>query len=126
MTEHMPDAATLEKVRNSPPGPIVLLNLLKYREEGGREAFGRYGGVTAPLIQDAGGQVLFGGKAGAVLTGSNTEWDDVLVVRFPSAEKFLGMIESETYTGQAAPIRAEALEATLWMAVHPFPGFEGT
>ena len=36
------------------------------------------------------------------------------------------MIESETYTAEAAPIRAEALEATLWLAMYPFPGFEGS
>ena len=45
-------------------------------------------------------------------------------MRFPSAEKFLSMIESDTYTGDAAAIRAEALEATVWMAMHPLPGFE--
>ena len=121
----MPDAETLDHLRNGPAGPVVLLNLLKYREPDGREAFGRYGQITSSLINEAGGQLIFGGKAGAALTGTDTEWDDVLVVRFPSSERFLAMIESETYTGQAAPIRAEALEATLWLPVHPFPGFEG-
>ncbi len=122
----MPDAAILEQLRNeSPEGPIVLLNLLKYREPGGRDAFQRYGAITAGLIGEAGGQLIFAGTAGPVLTGSDVAWDDVLIVRFPSAEKFLAMIEGETYTGEAAPIRAEALDATLWMAMNPFPGFEG-
>ena len=124
MTEHMPDRETLERIRNdSPEGPIVLLNLIKYRE-GGRDAFQRYGAITGTLIGEAGGKLIFAGKAGPVLTGSDVAWDDVLIVRFPSAEKFLGMIESDTYTQEAAPIRAGALEATLWMAMNPFPGFE--
>jgi uncharacterized protein (DUF1330 family) len=122
---HMPDAETLERLRNAPAGPIVVLNLLKYREPGGRDAFARYGQITGPLIGEARGRVLFGGKAVAALTGTDIEWDDVLILRFPSAQLFLAMIESETYTAQAAPIRAEALEATLWLAMHPFPGFEG-
>lgn len=122
---HMPDAATLGRLREAPDGPLVLLNLLKYREPGGRNAFARYGQVTGPLIAEAGGQVIFGGRAGVALTGTDVSWDDVLIVRFPSPKRFLAMIESETYTGTAAPIRAEALEATLWLAMHPFPGFEG-
>jgi len=126
MTEHMPTKETLDRIRNgSPEGPIVLLNLLKYRAPGGREAMTRYGAITAGLIGEAGGELIFGGKAGPVLTGSDTDWDDVLIVRFPSAAHFLAMIEGDTYTKQAAPIRAEALEATVWMAMHPFEGFEG-
>ena len=125
MTAHMPDEETLERIRNSGDGPIVLLNLLKYREPGGRDAFGRYGRITGPLIAEARGKLIFAGKAGAVLTGLDSEYDDVLIVRFPNAERFLSMIEGQTYTQQAAPIREEALEATVWMAMHPFPGFEG-
>ena len=122
---HMPDPLTLERIRNdSDGGPIFLLNLLKYREPAGREAFARYAPITGPLIAEAGGALKFGGKAGPVLTGSDTDWDDVLILRFPSGARFLEMIESETYTGEAAPIRAEALAATLWMAMHPFPSFE--
>ena len=127
MTLHMPGAEALERLRDdSPDGPIMMLNLLKYREPGGREAFGRYGKITAPLLANAGGQVVFAGVAGPVLTGSDVAWDDVAIVRFPSALHFLGMVESETYTGQAAPLRAEALEATLWMAVNPHAPFAGS
>lgn len=126
-TPHMPDAATLEALRNAPAGPVVLLNLLRYRQPAGREAMARYGSITGSLIADAGGRVVFGGAAGAVLASADGsgEWDDVLLVRFPNAQRFLDMITSATYTEQAAPIRAEALEGTLWMAMHPFPGFEG-
>lgn len=121
---HMPDASTLERLRNqSPEGPVVMLNLLKYAEPGGREAFGRYGQITGKLIAESEGQMILGGRAGPVLTGSDVEWDDVLIVRFPSAGHFLRMIESRTYQDEAAPIRAEALEATVWMAMHPFDAF---
>jgi len=121
---HMPSAETLERLRrDTPDGPVVLLNLLSYREPGGREAFVRYSQITGPLIAGSGGSVLFGGRAGLVLTGSDVEWDDVLLVSFPTIDHFLGMIESDTYTEKAAPIRAEALKATLWMAIEPFPGY---
>ena len=60
----------------------------------------------------------------AVLTGHEADCDDVLIVRFPDAKRFLATIDSETDTRRAAPIRAEALEATVRMAMHPFRGFE--
>jgi uncharacterized protein (DUF1330 family) len=127
MTQHMPDPSTLERLREGASGgPIVLLNLLRYHTPGGREAFARYSQITGPLITESGGEVIFAGKAGPVLTGSETDWDDALLVRFPSAERFLSMIESDTYTREAAPIRAEALAATLWMAIEPFPPFAGS
>jgi uncharacterized protein (DUF1330 family) len=120
----MPTPETLARLRReAPDGPAVFLNLLCYRKPGGREAFARYGQITGPLIAAAEGRVIFGGRGAGVLAGSDVEWDDVLLVRFPSVDHFLRMIESETYTEQAAPIRAEALETTLWMAIHPFPGF---
>lgn len=122
---HMPDAETLDRLRRAPDAPIVLLNLLQYRADGGREAFARYGAITGPLIGRVGGVPIFIGKAGAVLTGTDVAWDDVIIVRFPSPAKFLEMIESDTYQNEAAPIRAEALEATLWMAMDPAPAFAG-
>jgi uncharacterized protein (DUF1330 family) len=123
----MPDDATLARLRNaSLDGPVVMLNLLRYREPGGREAFARYGAITGPLIERSQGRLLYGGTAGPELAGPGPDpgWHDVLLVRFPSARHFLDMIESETYQQQAAPIRAEALEATVWLTTHPMPGFD--
>lgn len=128
-TQHMPDADTLDALRRAPDAPVVMLNLVRYRRPDGRERFQDYGAITGPLIAKAGGRIFFGGRAGPTLSGSlsgsKTEWDDVLLVRFPNPARFLAMIEGDTYRNEAAPIRAEALEATLWMTVHPFPGFEG-
>jgi len=124
-TAHMPDAATLEALRSrSPDGPVVMLNLLKYREPGGREAFARYGAITGGLIQQAEGQLIYGGTGGPGLTGTDIAWDDILIVRFPTARQFLAMIESDPYQNQAAPLRAEALEATVWLTTYPMAGFE--
>jgi len=122
---HYPSRETIERLRReAPEGPVVLLNLLAYREPGGREAFGRYGQITGPLIAGSGGTILCGGRAGLVLTGADVVWDDVLRVRFPSIDHCLRMIESDAYVEQAAPIRAEALRATIWMAIEPFAGFD--
>lgn len=121
---HMPNLAARDQLRET-AGPVVMLNLLKYRQPGGRDAFNRYGAVTGPLIVKAEGEVLFAGRALVGLAGADVDWDDVLIVRFPSAAHFLEMIESDTYTGTAAPIRHEALEATVWVAMQAFADANG-
>ena len=122
--QFMPDAAVLEQLRAAPEAPIVLLNLLAYRTPGGRDAFARYSAISGPLILEAGAKVIYGGRAGPVLTGSDVAWDDVLILRFPTPAKFLAMIAGDVYVQQAAPIRAEAFTAAIWLASFPFPGFE--
>lgn len=94
-------------------GPVVMLNLLKFREiadysaspelaqtsEGtGAEAYRLYMKAVAPLLHAAGGEVLFQGKAGAYLIGPEAEsWDLVLVVKHASVQKFMAFAQDEAY-----------------------------
>lgn len=122
MSDLTPDATTLERLRSEArPGPITLLNLLQFRQPGGREAFLRYGAVSGPLVVAAGGEPVLAGEAGTVLAGQGG-WDTVIAIRFPDVESFVRMIQSERYQRDAVPLRAEALERTLWMAVQPGQG----
>ena len=46
-----PSAAEVEVLRDQVgEGPVIILNLLKYREPGGREAFGSYAALSGPLL----------------------------------------------------------------------------
>jgi len=120
----MPSAETLARLRREAgDGPVVFLNLLAYRKPDGRETYARYSAIATPLLTAAGGRVIFAGKAGAVLAGPDIAWDDLVLVRYPSLAHFLELTQSDAYTTRAAPIRAEALAATLWMAVSPVGGF---
>ena len=118
-TDLTPDDATLQRLLDEArPGPIHLLNLLRFRRPGGREAFQRYAAVSGPLVVAAGGEPAVFGDAGTVLAGES-DWDMVIAMRFPDAERFVAMIRGATYQEQAVPLRSEALERTLWMAVQP-------
>jgi uncharacterized protein (DUF1330 family) len=117
-----PDDATLERLlADARPGPITLLNLLRFRDDGGREAFQRYSAISGPLVVGAGGEPVIFGEAGTVLAGEGA-WDTVIAIRFPDVLRFVEMIRSDVYQSQAVPLRAEALERTLWMAVQPSAG----
>lgn len=87
--------------------PVVMLNLLRFNPEGGRERYEEYGAAVAPLLEKAGGQVRFLGQAAAPLLGEK-RWDLVLLVEYPTRQAFLDMIGSEEYQA-IAHLRTEAL-----------------
>lgn len=98
----------------SPPaGPIVMLNLLRYREVAdyaahpdlapespisGREAYAIYAAHTLPILSASGGEVLFAGSALPFLIGPAGEvWDSVLLVRHQSAAVFRSFAQDREY-----------------------------
>ena len=104
-------AAFLERSRSDGDGPVVMLNLLAMKPEGGFARYMEYGEAVAPLLEKAGGRVLFSGAGGAALIGSEQEWDLVALVEYPDRAAFLGMIGSPEYQA-IAHLRTEALTAS--------------
>jgi uncharacterized protein (DUF1330 family) len=86
---------------------VVMLNLLAFRPEGGRERYEEYGVAVAPLLERAGGRVAFVGNPAAALLGDGS-WDLVLLVEYPTRQAFLEMIGSPEYQA-IAHLRTEAL-----------------
>lgn len=110
-------------------GPVVMLNLLRFREVAdysaspelapdepisGRAAYARYSEHTLPLLQAAGGEVLFAGRAGHPVIGPQDErWDQVLLVRYPSREAFASFTGDETYLAGAGHRTAALVDSRL-------------
>ena len=102
-----PNLKQIEAFERATPDskPIVMLNLLKFREradygEGGtgREAYERYSKAVMPLLWEVGGQPLWMGRVRAGLIAPEGEsWDEVLLVHYPSRASFLRMVKSEAY-----------------------------
>lgn len=96
-----------------PEGPLVMVNLLKYRKNAayepdrpeakenlsGREAYQRYGMVAMQHVMKRGGGVVWGGRQKLVMVGDldRNDWDDVICVRYPSREAFLNMTQDADY-----------------------------
>lgn len=102
---------------NPNPNPVVMLNLLKFKKEGGREAYFRYIKESGPFIQKVGAQVLYFGKARELLNGTE-DWDVVLLVQYPSRQAFLEMINHPDYL-KVHRFREEALERAVLYATDP-------
>lgn len=62
--------------------PVVMLNLLAFKPEGGRERYEEYGAAVAPLLEKAGGRIVFGGDPASALLGEDS-WDMVVLSNIP-------------------------------------------
>jgi uncharacterized protein (DUF1330 family) len=94
-------------------GPIVMLNLLRFRKIAdysasphlappepvdGATAYRRYMEHTLPILRKSGGEVLFQGRGGALLIGPTDEhWDAMLLVRQRSAADFKAFASDPEY-----------------------------
>jgi len=89
-------------------GPVTMLNLLRFKPEGGRERYLEYGEAVAPLLEKAGGRVTYAATAAPALLGEES-WDMVLLVEYPTRQAFLDMVSSPEY-GAIAHLRSKAVE----------------
>ncbi len=106
-------------------GPIHMVNLLKYRERAdyrteiaedadcsGAEAYARYGRNTLTTLAAVGGRIVWSGSPAPALIGDGPDWDQVVIVEYPSADAFRKMLAMPDYlAGQVH--RAAGLERTL-------------
>ena len=108
-----PNAAQMRRLaEEGPDGPVVMVNLLKFRaraqydadvpEAGenltGREAYRRYGQIAFVQVSKVGGNVVWGGKQRFVaIGGDDQDWDEVVCVRYPSRAAFLTMAADPDY-----------------------------
>lgn len=88
--------------------PVTMLNLLRFKPEGGRERYVEYGAAVTPLLEKVGARVVFLGESALPLLGDG-RWDSVLLVEYPTRQVFLDMIASPEYQA-IGHLRTEALE----------------
>lgn len=94
--------------RRAADGPVVMLNLLDFKPDGGAERYAEYGVAVEPLLDRARGKIVFAGNATGALIGPSG-WDLVVLVEYPSRQAFLDMITSPEYLA-IAHLRTESLE----------------
>jgi hypothetical protein len=94
-------------------GPVVMLNLLRFRAQAdysatphlagsepidGATAYQRYIEHTLPLLRRSGGDVMFLGRGGPFLIGpSNERWDAAALVRQRSVADFMAFASDKEY-----------------------------
>ena len=68
---------------------VVMLSLLRFEPDGGRERYLEYLQGAAPILARFGAKILFGGDGLPVLTtGQAQEWDAAVPVQYPRRSAF--------------------------------------
>lgn len=88
--------------------PLVMVNLLKFKPDGGEETYRIYSEKFTEIMEPLGVEVLFRGECALTAIG-NQEWDEVIVVRYSSPDAFEEMQKNPAYQ-EAFQYRLEALE----------------
>ncbi len=103
-----------------PGGPVVMLNLLRYKADGGRESYQQYVEHFSRTSQPFGAEVLYVGEGSTALVAEDGQaWDALLVVRYPSRQAFSDMVRDPEYQ-KGSHLRTEALEEAVLQATVPW------
>ncbi|MGI9612536.1 MAG: hypothetical protein ACR2QO_06490 [Acidimicrobiales bacterium] len=112
-----PNEASIQALAARPDNDaIIMVNLLKFRPDGGRDAYARYGAVASGTVRERGGSIAY---SAPVICGD--AWDQVTLVRYPRRAAYLDMQSDPAYIG-AIPDRTKGLSARL---LYPFHDPEG-
>ena len=101
--------------------PVVMVNLLTFRPDGGRASYARYAQEVAPHLQRVGGTVRYAGSAPTQVIGDGERpwWDAILVVEYPSPGAFIDMVTNAEYIKvhehrAAALKRCDLIATSTW------------
>ena len=102
-----------------PGGPVVMLNLLKFRD-GQRASYARYAREIQPFLAQVGAETVYAGDCSTTLVAPDAhDWDAVLLVRYPSRRAFSQMVANPDYQ-QITSLRTEALSSAVLEATVPW------
>lgn len=95
---------TLITVAQHNDTPIVMVNLLAFNDEGGRDSYRRYADAVQPHLDRVGASILYVGDATHTVIGGEDApwWDTILLVQYPSRAKFVEMVLDPDYQEIAA------------------------
>lgn len=103
--------------KNSDNGEFVMLNLLKFKEDGGDKLYARYLMESSPFARQIGANVDYFGIPGELLTGKE-DWDLLMLIRYPSRQAFLDLISNPDYI-KAHEWRKKAVERAVLYPTSP-------
>jgi len=89
-------------------GPIHMLNMLRFKKDGGKETYSKYSANTLPLLKARGGKMAYNWKPHKTVIGEE-DWDQIFVIEYPTKDAFFDMITSDDYQ-KGVHLRTEALE----------------
>lgn len=116
-----PQGPDLKRLLSEDPGgPVVMLNLLRFKPDGGRARYGEYLEHFGRTSQAYGAEVLYTGDGSTAMVAEDGQaWDAVLLVRYPTRQAFSDMLRDPAY-GEGTHLRTEALTEAVLQATTPW------
>ena len=107
----------IELMNTPDEGPVVMLNLLKFKARDGQAEYNKYGDSVIKMVESLGGKLLWLGKVDQALIGpiDENDWDAIALVQYPSRKDFLEMVSTPEYE-KAHEHRESGLERTVLIA----------
>ncbi|MGB5219185.1 MAG: DUF1330 domain-containing protein [Smithella sp.] len=103
-----------ELLQNPNDKSFIMLNLLKFKKEGGKKSYARYLKEATRFVEGVGGKLLLFSKPKELLNGTQT-WDLLMLVWYPSRKAFFNMAKNPEYL-KIHGFREEALEDAVLYA----------
>jgi uncharacterized protein (DUF1330 family) len=104
--------------------PVLMVNLLKFKPEGGQEHYLQYGQEVVPHLERVGATLRYAGGAPAVVIGDGERpwWDVILIVEYPTPQAFIDMVTTQEYLKvhehrAAALERGDLIATSTWSVV---------
>jgi len=99
-------------------GPVLMLNMIKFRDK--KIYFEQYIPAFNQVVQQLGIEgvnvKLVSEVVASIVADEHEQWDEIVVVEYPSAEAFISIAQSEIYHEIANPLReAGTAELKLFM-----------
>ncbi|WP_374249975.1 DUF1330 domain-containing protein [Xanthobacter sp.] len=119
---------------NDRPGPVHLLNLIRLRPRvtyadgrvtTGAEAYEAYSRLSAPVLAEIGGRIVWRGAFELSLVGPpETHWDIAFIAEYPSPDAFVQMLRDPRYREAMAHRQAGVADSRL-VRFDPLPAGSG-
>lgn len=104
--------------------PVVMVNLLKFKPEGGLQSYLQYGQEVVPHLERVGATLRYAGGAPSVVIGDGERpwWDVILIVEYPTPQAFIDMVSTQEYAKvhehRAAGLdRGDLIATSTWSVV---------
>lgn len=103
-----------------PGGPVVMLNLLRFAPDGGREGYAAYVEHFRAASAPFGAEVVYAGDGATALVAEDGQaWDAVLLVRYPSRRAFSDMVRDPDYQA-GSHLRTRSLTEAVLQPTTPW------
>ncbi|GAB2781769.1 DUF1330 domain-containing protein [Amycolatopsis magusensis] len=116
-----PRGADLKRLlAEDPGGPVVMLNLLRFAEDG-LESYEEYARLLREkFLARYGAEIIYAGTGSTVLVAEDGQsWDAVVIVRYPDRAAFSRMVADPEYQ-EVTRFRTVALTEAVLQATVPW------